>query len=83
MSVCHEGLVSFFCMCVCHVIQLSVIHIKLHRAEMEPRDSLPCTQEHATGTLLNQMNPDHNLPPYFHKINSNNGRCGPDSSGSG
>jgi len=38
---------------------------------MEPKDSLPCSQQPTIGSYLSQMNPVHNLPPYFPKIHSN------------
>jgi hypothetical protein len=38
---------------------------------MEPDGSLLCSQEPATDSYPEQMNPVHNLPPYFSKIYSN------------
>jgi hypothetical protein len=38
---------------------------------MEPEDSLPFSQEPATGPCLNQMHLVHNFPPYFLNIHSN------------
>jgi len=38
---------------------------------MEPKGSLPCSQDPASSTSPSQMNPVHIFPPYFSKIYSN------------